>query len=227
MSWEEFINFELSMLPAFQRLILKYGRKIYSLTPNFGDNGENPNLIPDEEYKALVDAHVMINDMSADPFLKTAGISDDWPYGRGCSQSEDKMRIIWFKEVVQLRIMCKKNGDNLLEVFTNFKEMLDTVQGIEGIEFVKDENDGYITSCPNHLGTAMRASVIINIPKLTSDGTGKIAKEVNKPLGLSISGPDENIPRFLTIVLLTSLRRQGCSQKKAKSLVTFTMVSNS
>jgi protein-arginine kinase len=34
----------------------------------------------------------------------------------------------------------------------------------------------------------MRASVHIKIPKLTADGTDKKAKEVCKPLGLSVRG---------------------------------------
>lgn len=112
MSKEERIEFERRMLPAFADLKERYGGKIFSLSPDFGDDGENPNLITQEEYQELVDAHIMFKDMAADPYLKSAGISNDWPYGRGCWQSEDKMRIIWFGEEDQLRIMCmkKRNG---------------------------------------------------------------------------------------------------------------------
>lgn len=188
MAKEERIKFELKMLPAFDQLIEKYGGKVHSLTPDFGDDGENKNLISKEEYQDLVDAHVMFKDMDADPFLKSAGISSDWPYGRGCWQSQDKMRIIWFGEEDQLRIMCMKKGSNLLEVFTNLNEMLSTVESIEGIKFAKDDNYGYVTSCPSNLGTGMRASVHVKIPKLTADGTDKKAKEVCKPLGLSVRG---------------------------------------
>lgn len=188
MDMDERIQFELKMLSSFEQLINKYGGKVYSLTPDFGDKGANPNLISEEECKALVDAHVMFKDMDADPYLKSAGISSDWPYGRGCWQSEDKMRIIWFGEEDQLRIMCMKKGSNLLEVFTNLNEILTTVECIEGIDFAKDENYGYVTSCPSNLGTGMRASVHIKIPNLTADGTDKKAREVCKPLGLSVRG---------------------------------------
>ena len=140
MDKDERIKFEQKMLPAFDSLKQKYGGTVYSLTPDFGDQGlNNPNLIDKEEYQKLVDAHVMFKDMDADPYLKSAGkqslfvssiflstcivrytltsfffsiihpvysgISSDWPYGRGCWQSEDKMRIIWFGEEDQLRIM--------------------------------------------------------------------------------------------------------------------------
>jgi len=188
MSKSERIRFETKLLPAFDQLKEKYGGKVHSLTPDFMDNGENPNLISQEEYEELVKAHVMFKDMAADPYLNTAGISNDWPYGRGCWQSEDKMRIIWFGEEDQLRIMCMKKGSDLLEVFTNLNEMLETVESIDGVDFAKDDTYGYVTSCPSNLGTGMRASVHVKIPNLTSDGTDKKAKEVCKPLGLSVRG---------------------------------------
>lgn len=178
----------LSQLPAFDQLKQKYGGRVYSLTPDFGSLGQNPNLIDEDEYQKLVDAHVMFKDMDADPFLKSAGISSDWPYGRGCWQSEDRMRIIWFGEEDQLRIMCMKKGSDLLEVFNNLKEMLETVEGLDGIDFARDDNYGYVTSCPSNLGTGMRASVHVKIPNLTAVGTDKKAKEVCKPLGLSVRG---------------------------------------
>lgn len=188
MTKKERIEFEQKMLPAFGQLIEKYGGKIHSLTPDFMDDGQNPNLITQEEYQELIDAHVMFKDMAADPYLKSAGIANDWPYGRGCWQSGDKQKIIWFGEEDQLRIMCMKKGSDLLEVFSGLEEMLKTVESIDGIKFAKDEKYGYVTSCPSNLGTGMRASVHVKIPNLTADGTDKKAKEVCKPLGLSVRG---------------------------------------
>jgi hypothetical protein len=59
MDKDERIQFERKMLLSFDQLIKKYGGKVYSLTPDFGDDGENPNLISDEECKTLIEAHVM------------------------------------------------------------------------------------------------------------------------------------------------------------------------
>lgn len=188
MSKEERLSFELRMLPAFAELTERYGGRVYSLSPDLGGGGENPNLISQDEYQELVDAHVMFKDMAADPYLRSAGISNDWPYGRGCWQSEDGMRIVWFGEEDQLRIMCMKKGTDLLEVFANLNEMLETTEGIDRITFAKHDDYGYVTSCPSNLGTGMRASVHVRLPNLTSDGTDKKAKEVCKPLGLSVRG---------------------------------------
>lgn len=47
---------------------------------------------------------------------------------------------------------------------------------------------GVVTSCPTNAGTGMRASVHIPLPNLCKDGTEKKAKEICKPLGLSVRG---------------------------------------
>jgi len=186
----ERIRFEKTMLEGFKKLIADpaYGGTVYSLTPDFGDDEKNPNLITEKKYQELVDAHVMFKNMDDDPFLKSAGIASDWPYGRGCWQSEDKQCIIWFGEEDQLRIMCMKKGSKLNEVFDRLKTLLDAVESIDGIDFARDDDYGYVTSCPSNLGTGMRASVHIKIPNLTSDGTDAKAKAVAKPLGLSVRG---------------------------------------
>lgn len=190
MDQAERIKFEVTMLQAFAKLIEdpEFKGTIYSMSPNHGEGVENPNLIDSAKYQELVDAHVMFKDMDADPFLKSAGISSDWPYGRGCWQSEDKQCIIWFGEEDQLRIMCMKKGTMLNEVFDRLKKLLDKVESIEGIEFAKSDKYGYVTSCPSNLGTGMRASVHVKLPNLTSDGTDAKAKEVCNPLGLSVRG---------------------------------------
>jgi creatine kinase len=189
MDQAERIRFEKTMLKAFEKLVNdpEYGGNIYSLSPDHGD-GPNPNLISDKKYNELVKAHVMFKDMDADPYLKSAGIASDWPYGRGCWQSKDKQCIIWFGEEDQLRIMCMKKGSRLDEVFNRLKKMLDTVESIDGINFAKSDKYGYITSCPSNLGTGMRASVHVKVPNLTSDGTDRKAKEICGPLGLSVRG---------------------------------------
>lgn len=76
------------------------------MTPDFGDLCVNPNLITKEEYKELADAHGMFKNMSTDPFLNSsASIFNDWPYGKGYWQSEDKMCVIWFSKEDQPRLM--------------------------------------------------------------------------------------------------------------------------
>lgn len=102
--------------------------------------------------------------------------------------SADGQVIVWMGEEDQLRIMCMKKGTKLNEVFERLNSVLQTIEKIPGMEFAWDENFGYVTSCPSNLGTGMRASVHVKVPNLTADGTDKKAKQICKPLGLSVRG---------------------------------------
>ena len=178
------IAMEAKMCKAFEVLKAdpKYGGGYNSMTDGHADK------ITDAQYQGLVDAHIMFKDMAADTYLSTAGIASDWPFGRGCYVSGDKQFIIWVGEEDHLRIMCMKKASKLNEVFDRLKEALDVVNGIDGLEFATSDDYGKVTSCPTNLGSGMRASVHIPIPNLTSDGTDKKAKEICKPLGLSVRG---------------------------------------
>eukprot|EP01051_Picozoa_sp_SAG22_P001701 SAG22_NODE_70_length_22717_cov_12.413741_4_plen_645_part_00 len=160
------LGLEAKMLEAFGVLIAdpQFGGRYNSITP------EHPNEISLEEYDALVGAHIMFKDMSADSYLVSAGIASDWPAGRGCYVSEDNGFVIWVGEEDHLRIMCMKKGTVLNEVFDRLQSALAAVEGIEGIEFAASPDYGYVTSCPTNLGTGMRASVHLPLPVLTADG---------------------------------------------------------
>jgi len=184
MTQEDRVNLEAKMCEAFKVLIAnpEFGGRYHSLTP------EHADFIDEEKYNELVASHIMFKDMAADSYLASAGIAAHWPYGRGCYVSEDKGFIIWVGEEDHLRIMCMKKGTILNEVFDRLKAALEEVEKIEGLSFAKSPDYGYVTSCPTNLGTGMRASVHIQLPNLTSDGTDAKAKAVAKPLGLSVRG---------------------------------------
>ncbi|CAG9464893.1 unnamed protein product [Pedinophyceae sp. YPF-701] len=183
MTQEDRVNLENKMVGAFEALMADpaYGGTYHSLTPG------NKYHIDDAKYNELVAAHIMFKNMAADSYLLTAGIAEHWPHGRGCYVSEDKGFIVWVGEEDHLRIMCMKKGSVLNDVFDRLKGAADQVEKISG-KFAHSPSYGYVTSCPSNLGTGMRASVHIKIPKLTADGTDTKAKAVAKPLGLSVRG---------------------------------------
>eukprot|EP01068_Selenidium_serpulae_P003726 Selendium_serpulae@DN3262_c0_g1_i1.p1 len=187
----ERIRFEKTMLQAFRKLIADptFGGKVFSLTPDFGDNEKNPNLITDEQYQQLIDDHIMFKPMDKDPYLLSAGIAGDWPYGRGCWQSADKQCMVWFGEEDMLRVMVMRKSKNLRDIFEKLKELLDRLESIEGVAFAAHSDYGFVTSCPSNLGTGMRASVHLQLPSLTKGGaTLDGVKAVCSPMGLSVRG---------------------------------------
>jgi creatine kinase len=184
MSKEQRLAMELAMGSVFDQLIAnpEFGGRYVSISPGHKD------FVDEKEYQELVDAHIMFKDMAADPYLNSAGISSDWPHGRGCYISEDKGFIIWVGEEDHLRIMCMQKGVILNKVFDRLKAAIDVVEKLIDGGCAYSEDYGVVTSCPTNIGTGMRASVHIPLPNLTSDGTDKKAKEIAKPLGLSVRG---------------------------------------
>jgi len=185
MDKEDRTKMEDVMLGAFNKLIAdpNYGGEYCSLTPG------HPNAISTSRYNQLVKSHIMFKDMAADKYLSTAGIASDWPYGRGCYISADKGFIVWVGEEDHLRIMCMHTGEKLNDVFDRLHGALQTMESLPACKFAHSQEYGYVTSCPTNLGTGMRASVHIAIPKLTQNGKDvSEAKKVCKELGLSVRG---------------------------------------
>jgi creatine kinase/arginine kinase len=60
-----------------------------------------------------------------------------------------------------------QSGGDIKEVFTRLTKAIKALE--KKMKFSFSEHLGYITSCPTNLGTAMRASVHIKVPKLSSD----------------------------------------------------------
>lgn len=164
----------------------RYGGRFYSLTPEVGHGETNPHLISQREHQALVDAHIMFR--RPDRYQASAGIADDWPYGRACYVSADRSVIVWIGEEDHLRIISMGVATALGGVYERLNRVLDIIEAIPEMSFARDERFGYITSCPSNLGTGMRASVHVTLAQLNRD-TDDIMRDCAR-LGLSVCGSD-------------------------------------
>jgi hypothetical protein len=86
MTREDRVKLENTMINAFKKLMAdkSFGGTYYSLTPG------SPYQISEKEYQKLTKERIMFKNMADDKFLNAAGISSNWPYGRGCYVSSDK-----------------------------------------------------------------------------------------------------------------------------------------
>ncbi len=104
---------------------------------------------------------------AGDRFLEAAGLNRDWPQGRGIYHNDEKTFLVWVNEEDQLRIISMQMGGDIKEVFTRLATAIKEIE--KKVTFSYSPHLGYITSCPTNLGTAMRASVHIALPKLAKD----------------------------------------------------------
>jgi len=186
MTQQDRVAFEDQMIQVFEMLMgdPKFGGSYVSLTP------DSDYQISDQKHQQLVSEHKMFKNMSGDSYLETAGISANWPYGRGMYVSNDEQFIIWVGEEDHLRIMVMKHGKQLNAIFDRLNSALNFLENY-GLVFAYLPPYGFITSCPTNLGTAMRASLHIALPKLTNNGQDLTAlKALAKELQLSVRGAD-------------------------------------
>jgi arginine kinase len=110
-----------------------------------------------------------------DKYLESAGLEREWPEARGIYHNAAKTFLVWVNEEDQLRIISMQKGSDIKQVF---KRLSDASSIIESkAEFANDDHFGYIATCPTNMGTGLRASVHISLPKLM----------VNKELHQSIA----------------------------------------
>ena len=184
MTKEQRIAFENIAAKAFIKLgeDPDFGGHYLSITP------DSPNEIDRAEYDRRVNAHQMFKDMSADPYLNAAGISSDWPYGRGIYISRDEDFLVWVGEEDHLRIMAMQHGGDLNALFKRLSVGLECMEKLLP-DFATSKHYGNVTSCPTNLGTGMRASLHMKLPVLTSNGQNiEPLKQVAKSLGLAVRG---------------------------------------
>ena len=118
-----------------------------------------------EMQEDLIKDHFLFKE--GDRFLDAVGLNRNWPEGRGIYHNNDKTFLVWVNEEDQLRIISMQQGGDIKEVFTR---LVNAIKSIETkVPFSYSNHLGFITSCPTNLGTAMRASVHIALPKLAQN----------------------------------------------------------
>ena len=128
------------------------------------------NYFPIEGMTKEVSASLIANHFlfkEGDKYLESAGLNRDWPSGRGIYHNTNKTFLVWINEEDQLRIISMQKGGDIAKVFKRLSLAVNSLAA--NMEFSFSDRLGYITSCPTNLGTAMRASVHIKLPKLAKN----------------------------------------------------------
>ncbi len=116
----------------------------------------------DDQRNSLVADHFLFKE--GDRFLEACGLNREWPEGRGIFHNNEKSFLVWVNEEDQLRIISMQKGADIGQVFERLCRATAHIEKVA--KFAHDDHLGFITSCPTNLGTALRASVHIKLPKL-------------------------------------------------------------
>jgi len=117
-----------------------------------------------EVQNQLIADHFLFKE--GDRFLQHANACRYWPAGRGIFHNKNKTFLVWVNEEDHLRIISMQPGGDVGQVLDRL------IRGVKMIEkqapFSRDERLGWLTFCPTNLGTTVRASVHIKIPKVSA-----------------------------------------------------------
>lgn len=113
----------------------------------------------------LIDDHFLFRE--GDRFLQAACACRFWPTGRGIYHNENKTFLVWVNEEDHLRIISMQMGGNVQQVYRRLVEALKKIE--TKLPFAHNERLGFLTFCPTNLGTTIRASVHIKLPKIAKD----------------------------------------------------------
>lgn len=100
--------------------------------------------------------------------------------------NENQTISIMINEEDHINIQCTTAGLNLEDAFSNATVIDDKIE--KKFDYAFNENLGYLTASPSHLGTGMKASVRIHLPALTmSEEINNVLKSLTQ-IGMAIKG---------------------------------------
>lgn len=155
----------------------KVQQALKSLTGEFAGTYYPLAGMPKDVQQRLIDDHFLFKE--GDRFLLEAQACRFWPTGRGIFHNNAKTFLVWVNEEDHLRIISMQPVGDLRQIYTRL------IKGAQEIEkhlpFSRDPVNGYLTFCPTNLGTTIRASVHIKLPKIAAkeDEFKKIAAKYN------------------------------------------------
>ncbi|KAK6032132.1 arginine kinase [Ostertagia ostertagi] len=117
-----------------------------------------------EVQNQLIKDHFLFKE--GDRFLQAANACRYWPKGRGIFHNKNKTFLVWANEEDHLRIISMQNGGNVGQVLERLIKGVKTIQA--QAPFSRDDRLGWLTFCPSNLGTTVRASVHIRLPKISA-----------------------------------------------------------
>lgn len=171
------------------------------------------SMMTQVKQQELIDAHLLFKE--GDRFLEAAGCNRDWPDSRGIYISTDRKFLIWVNEEDSLRIIAIQEGADVAMVFNRLSKAIQTIS--EQVNFAYSEQLGFLSSCPSNLGTSMRASVHIRLPKISKESN---FKEMCSEMGLSVRGTRGEFTESEGGVFdISNTGRLGLSEKKCATVL--------
>lgn len=112
----------------------------------------------------MVQDHILFH--NRDEYIEKAGMYGDWPRGRGAFYNQARNFMIWVNEEDHMRVISLQKGNDLLACYGRLVNAINELSKL--MPLAQHKKWGCVSSCPTNLGTGLRASVHIKIPKVSA-----------------------------------------------------------
>jgi len=94
--------------------------------------------------------------------------------GPGIWVSADQCNAAWLQQEDHVRIFAYEPSSSLMNAFEKFVTLAQSLEDCveaRGAAWMHTNQYGFLTTCPSHWGTALRVSVVCDLPALVASGT--------------------------------------------------------
>jgi len=127
----------------------------------------------EEESNSLRDQGFLFQIPKRSNLLFMAGAARNWPKSRGIFHNDNKTALCWVNEEDHCRIISmgtspEEKGDvkKVFERFCAISDELSKVAEAQGTKLMWSDALGFLGTCPSNLGTGLRGSCMVVLPKL-------------------------------------------------------------
>jgi creatine kinase len=121
------------------------------------------------EEQQLQDDHFLFQKPDPNAMIFACGGVRDWPDARGIYHNDSKEFLVWVNEEDQMRVISMQKGGNVPQVFARWAKGVNEVEKAinkKGKVYMYDDHLGQFSSCVSNVGTGLRASMHILLPKI-------------------------------------------------------------
>lgn len=136
--------------------------------------------LSDDDRNMLLENGFLFQIPKTTNLLWHAGAARNWPKDRGIFHNEAKTALCWVNEEDHCRIISMEKGGNVKSVFARFATIsaaLKAAAEANGTTLMYSDKLGFLGTCPSNLGTGLRASVMIKLPKFNETEESRIVLE--------------------------------------------------
>ncbi|HYW58636.1 MAG TPA: hypothetical protein VE934_16930 [Polaromonas sp.] len=137
----------------------KITRACGALVPEFGGWIRRLGELPGPKLVSMVSRGLAFG--PDDPYMASANIHADWPIGRSVFNTCTKQVSVWINEEDHLRVAVILPGASIAACSQAMNAVMTHLAN--HLEFCRDAERGYLTSCPSNAGSAMRVSYRIDL----------------------------------------------------------------